>query len=129
MKFSLCNICYNKHKNWKSIERVNDMKETINRIRKFRNDRDWSQFHTPGNLSKAISIEAGELLEEFLWDEENYNKEHVLEELADVMVYCIHMADSLGVDLEEIINSKMDKNEEKYPVEKAKGNSKKYTEL
>jgi hypothetical protein len=48
------------------------MKETINRIRKFRNDRDWSQFHTPGNLSKAISIEAGELLEEFLWDEENY---------------------------------------------------------
>jgi Predicted pyrophosphatase len=129
MKFILCNICYNKNKNWKNIERVNNMKETINRIRKFRNDRDWSQFHTPANLSKAISIEAGELLEEFLWDEENYNKEHVLEELADVMVYCIHMADSLGVDLEEIINSKMDKNEEKYPVEKAKGNSKKYTEL
>ncbi|AQS05519.1 MazG-like family protein [Clostridium beijerinckii] len=129
MKFILCNICYNKHKIWKSIERVNNMKETINRIRKFRNDRDWSQFHTPANLSKAISIEAGELLEEFLWDEENYNKEHVLEELADVMVYCIHMADSLGVDLEEIMNSKMDKNEEKYPVEKAKGNSKKYTEL
>jgi NTP pyrophosphatase (non-canonical NTP hydrolase) len=105
------------------------MKETINRIRKFRTDRDWDQFHTPANLSKAISIEAGELLEEFLWDENNYNKEHVLEELADVMVYCIHMADSLGVDLEEVINSKMDKNEKKYPIEKAKGNSKKYTEL
>ena len=105
------------------------MKETINRIRKFRNDRDWSQFHTPANLSKAISIEAGELLEEFSQDEENYNKEHVLEELANVMVYCIHMADSLGVDLEEIINSKMDNNEKKYPVDKAKGNSKKYTEL
>lgn len=105
------------------------MKNTINRIRKFRNDRDWNKFHTPANLSKAISIEAGELLEEFLWDEDNYDKEHVLEELADVMVYCIQMADSLDVDLEEIINSKMDKNEKKYPVEKARGNSKKYTQL
>ncbi len=99
------------------------MQKTIERIRKFRNDRDWSQFHTPANLSKAISIEAGELLEEFLWDEENYNKEHVCEELADVLVYCVHMADCLGVDIEEIINNKMDKNEKKYPVEKAKGNS------
>lgn len=116
-------------KYWKNVERVGIMKDTIARIRKFRNDRDWSQFHTPANLSKAISIEAGELLEEFLWDEEDYNKEHVLEELADVMVYCIHMADSLGVNLEDIINSKMDKNEKKYPVEKSKGNSKKYTQL
>lgn len=105
------------------------MKDTIKRIRKFRTDRDWDQFHTPANLSKAISIEAAELLENFLWDEENYDKEHVLEELADVMIYCIHMADSLEVDLEDIMNSKMDKNEKKYPVEKAKGNSKKYTEL
>lgn len=105
------------------------MQKTIERIRKFRNDRDWSQFHTPANLSKAISIEAGELLEEFLWDEENYNKEHVCEKLADVLVYCVHMADCIGVDIDEIINSKMDKNEKKYPVEKSKGNSKKYTEL
>lgn len=105
------------------------MNKTIDRIRKFRNDRDWNQFHTPANLSKAISIEAGELLENFLWDDKNYNKEHVLEELADVMVYCVHMADSLGVDIQEIINNKMDKNEKKYPVEKAKGNSKKYNEL
>lgn len=105
------------------------MKKTIERIRKFRNDRDWSQFHTPANLSKAISIEAAELLENFLWDDNNYNKEHVLEELADVMVYCVHMADALNVDMSEIINNKMDKNEKKYPVEKAKGNSKKYTEL
>ena len=105
------------------------MKNTIDRIRKFRNDRDWSQFHTPANLSKAISIESAELLENFLWDDKNYNKEHVLEELADVMVYCIHMADALDVDIAEIINNKMDKNEKKYPVEKAKGNSKKYTEL
>ena len=104
------------------------MNKTIDRIRKFRDDRDWSQFHTPENLSKAISIEAGELLEHFLWDN-NYNKKEVCDELADVMIYCIHMADSLGVDIEKIINSKMDENEKKYPVEKCKGNSKKYNEL
>ena len=105
------------------------MEETLNRIRKFRRDRDWDQFHSPANLSKAISIEAAELLENFLWDNDNYNREQVLEELADVMVYCVHMADALGADIEDTINKKMDKNEKKYPVEKAKGNSKKYTEL
>lgn len=104
------------------------MNTTIDRIRKFRNDRDWAQFHTPENLAKAISIEAGELLEHFLWDN-NYNKKEVCDELADVMIYCIHMADSLGVDIEEIINSKMDENEKKYPVDKCKGSSKKYNEL
>lgn len=104
------------------------MKETIERIRKFRKDRDWDQFHTPENLAKAINIEAGELLEHFLWDN-NFNKDEVCEELADVMTYCIQMADSLGVDIVDIINKKMDKNEKKYPVEKAKGSSKKYTEL
>lgn len=105
------------------------MKETIEKIRKFRSDRDWWQFHSPSNLAKAISIEAAELLEEFLWDNENYNKQNVEEELADVMVYCIHMADALNVSIEEIINKKMNKNEEKYPIDKSKGNSKKYTEL
>lgn len=104
------------------------MKKIVDKIRKFRNDRDWSKFHTPENLSKAISIEAGELLEHFLWDN-NYDKEEVCDELADVMIYCINMADSLGVDIEKIIDRKMNKNEKKYPVEKCKGNSKKYTEL
>ncbi|GFP76129.1 nucleotide pyrophosphohydrolase [Clostridium fungisolvens] len=104
------------------------MNDVIERIRKFRNDRDWSKFHTPENLAKAINIEAGELLEHFLWDN-NYNKEEVCDELADVLVYCLHMADALDVNIEEIINNKMNKNEKKYPVEKAKGNSKKYTEL
>ncbi|MGL4762896.1 MAG: nucleotide pyrophosphohydrolase [Sarcina sp.] len=104
------------------------MKEIRERVRKFRDDREWSQFHTPENLAKAISIEASELLENFLWDN-NFDKEKVNEELADVIIYCMHMADSLGVDIEDIINNKMDKNEKKYPVEKAKGNSKKYTEL
>ena len=104
------------------------MNKTIERIRKFREDRDWSQFHTPANLSKAISVESAELLEHFLWDD-NFDKGEVCDELADVLVYCVHMADCLGVDLEEIINNKMDKNEKKYPVEKAKGTSKKYTEI
>ena len=103
--------------------------ETLDRIRKFREDRDWDQFHSPSNLSKAISIEAAELLEEFLWDNDNYNREHVLEELADVMVYCIQMAQCLNVDLDEIINNKMSKNEAKYPIDKSKGSAKKYTEL
>ena len=105
------------------------MKETMERIKKFRDDRDWQQFHTPSNLAKAISIESGELLEEFLWDNDNFNLQNVKEELADVMIYCIHMDNALDVNIEDIINMKMDKNELKYPVEKAKGKSTKYTEL
>lgn len=105
------------------------MKETMERIKKFRDDRDWKQFHTPSNLAKAISIESGELLEEFLWDNDNFNLQNVKEELADVMIYCIHMANALDVNIEDIINMKMDKNEMKYPIEKAKGKSTKYTEL
>ncbi len=105
------------------------MKETLERIKKFRDDRDWQQFHTPSNLAKAISIESGELLEEFLWDNDNFNLQNVKEELADVMIYCIHMANALDVNIEDIINMKMDKNELKYPVEKSKGKSTKYTEL
>ena len=87
------------------------MKETMERIKKFRDDRDWQQFHTPSNLAKAISIESGELLEEFLWDNDNFNLQNVKEELADVIIYCIHMANALDVNIEDIINMKMDKNE------------------
>ena len=105
------------------------VKQTLERIKKFRDDREWKQFHTPSNLAKAISIESGELLEEFLWDNDNFNLQNVKEELADVMIYCIHMANALDVNIEDIINMKMDKNEMKYPVEKAKGKSTKYTEL
>ena len=104
-------------------------KETIERIRKFSDDRDWNQFHTPANLAKSISIEANELLECFQWDDKNFNREHVKEELADVLVYCRNMMDALELDEDEIVNSKMDKNEAKYPVEKARGNSLKYDEL
>ena len=103
--------------------------DTIDRIRKFTEDRDWSQFHSPANLAKSISIEANELLECFQWDEENYDLEHVKEELADVIVYCQDMLDVLELDVDKIVNEKMASNEEKYPVEKAKGNATKYTEM
>jgi len=104
-------------------------RKTIDRIRKFTSDRDWEQFHTPSNLAKSISIEAGELLECFQWSDTDFDKEHVKEELADVLVYCQNMLDELGLDADEIINEKMDKNEAKYPVEKAKGSAAKYDKL
>ena len=103
--------------------------QTINLIRKFVADRDWSQYHSPANRAKSISIEANELLECFQWSDTDYNLQHVKEELADVLVYCQDMLDALGLDEDEIINMKMDMNEKKYPVEKAKGSNKKYTEL
>ena len=103
--------------------------ETLNRIRKFTADRDWDQFHTPGNLAKSISIEANELLECFQWSDTEYDLEHVKEELADVIVYCQDMLDRLGLDADEIVMSKMAKNEAKYPVEKARGSAAKYDEL
>lgn len=104
------------------------MQQAIKEILEFNQERDWDQFHSPENLAKSISIEAGELLECFQWDSE-YDKEHVCEELADVVNYCILMADRLGVDLQEILLEKLEKNRQKYPVDKAKGNSKKYNEL
>lgn len=103
--------------------------KTIDRIRKFTVDRDWDQFHSPANLAKSIIIEAGELLECFQWSEEAFDIEHVKEELADVLVYCQNMLDKLGLNADEIVNHKMDKNEKKYPVEKAKGNATKYNKL
>lgn len=104
-------------------------KETLERIRKFSSDRDWGQFHSPANLAKSISIEAGELLECFQWDEDHYDLEAVEDEVADVIVYCIDLVDRLGLDLDEVINRKMAKNEAKYPVDKAKGRSDKYDKL
>lgn len=122
--------------------------QTINRIRKFTADRDWDQFHTPANLAKSISIEANELLECFQWSDKDYDLQHVkiinskcvkqkaervfvafTYPLADVMVYCRNLLDKLDLDEDEIINMKMTMNEAKYPVEKAKGINKKYTEL
>ena len=104
-------------------------RQTIERIRKFTVDRDWDQFHSPANLAKSISIEANELLECFQWNDNDFDIEHVKEELADVIVYCQDMLDKLGLDADEIVNAKMTKNEAKYPVEKAKGRADKYTQL
>ena len=103
--------------------------ETIDRIRKFTDDRAWDQFHTPANLAKSISIEAGELLECFQWSDSDFDLDHVKEELADVIVYCQNLLDKLELDPDEIINAKMDKNEAKYPVEKARGSAAKYDQL
>ncbi len=102
--------------------------ETIERIRRFSAERNWEQFHTPANLAKSIAIEAGELLECYQWSEKA-DVGHVSQELADVIVYCRNMLDALGLDEDEIVNAKMDLNERKYPVEKAWGSSKKYTEF
>lgn len=103
--------------------------ETIKRILKFTVDRDWDQFHSPANLAKSISIEANELLECFQWSDTDYDINEVKEELADVIVYCIDMLDKLNLDADEIVNAKMDKNEAKYPVSKAKGKATKYDKL
>ena len=103
--------------------------ETKDRIRKFTEDRDWDKFHSPANLAKSISIEANELLECFQWDEENFDINEVKEELADVLTYCQNLLDKLNLDEDEIINAKMDQNEAKYPVNKSKGKSDKYTKL
>ena len=97
-------------------------------IDEFNKARDWSKFHTPENLAKSISIEAGELLECFQWNNE-YDRQELIEELADVQAYCIILAEKIGVDLEQIVLDKYKKNEKKYPVQKAKGVSTKYTKL
>ena len=102
--------------------------ETIDRIRRFTSDREWEMFHTPENLAKSISIEANELLECYQWSDDA-DLQHVQEELADVIVYCRNMLDALGLDEDEIVNRKMDQNESKYPVDKAKGKSDKYNQL
>jgi len=104
------------------------MKETKDKVIKFTHDRDWDQFHSPENLAKSISIEAGELLECFQWNND-FKREDVIDELADIVNYCILLSDKLNVDLEEIVLNKLKKNEEKYPIEKAKGKSDKYNKL
>jgi Predicted pyrophosphatase len=104
------------------------MEEVIKKIKKFNEDRDWDQFHSPENLAKSISIEAGELLECFQWNSK-FDKEEVCNELADVMNYCILLADKLDVDIKTIILDKLKLSEIKYPVEKAKGISTKYDKL
>jgi len=107
--------------------------ETINQILKFRDDREWKQFHNPKDLAISISLEAAELLEVFQWsgaDTSSDTKiEKIREELADVINYCVLMADACGLDIDEIVQEKIKRNNEKYPVAKAKGKSDKYDKL
>lgn len=102
--------------------------DTITALRSFVTERDWDQFHSPENLAKSIAIEAGELLECFQWGP-NFDQQRVEEELADVVTYCIHLANKLEVDLDEIVMAKLEKTRAKYPVEHSRGSSAKYTEL
>ena len=104
------------------------MEELMDDIIKFQKERDWKKFHTPENLAKSISIESGELLEHFQWGKD-WDVCEVSDELADVLIYSFYMADALDLDIKEIIRNKMEKNAIKYPVDKSKGNSKKYTEF
>lgn len=109
---------------------MNDIKGIIQELIKFRNDRDWEQFHNPKDLALAISIEANELLELFLWkNSEEANVDKVKEELADVLAFAFLLAEKYKLDVEEIVLEKIKKNGEKYPVDKAKGTAKKYDEL
>jgi len=105
------------------------MYELMKEIDNFNKERDWDQFHSPENLAKSISIEAGELLECFQWNGEKYDKEEVCEELADVFNYCFQLAMKLEVNPKEIILKKLEKTRQKYPIEKAKGVSTKYNKL
>ena len=106
------------------------MQEIIDKLIQFRNDRDWKQFHNPKDLALAINVEAGELLEVFLWkNHEDAKVEKVKEELADVFAYAFLLADKYDLDVKEIVLDKIKKNAEKYPIEKAKGTAKKYNEL
>ena len=100
----------------------------IKKIQKFNKERDWEKFHTPENLAKSIAIEAGELLECYQWDDVAMQGE-VDEELADIIIYSILMANSLNVDIEDIILKKLAKNIKKYPVSRAKSTNKKYDKL
>jgi|TARA_B110000114_G_scaffold30717_1_gene31678 NTP pyrophosphatase (non-canonical NTP hydrolase) len=106
------------------------MEEIIERLKKFRDEREWSQFHNTKDLSLALSIEANELLEVFLWKSaDQADIEKVKEELADVFAYAFLLADSYGLDVKEIIFDKIKKNAQKYPIERSKGNARKYNEL
>ncbi len=106
------------------------MNEVIEALKDFRDKRDWKQFHNPKDLSLALSIEASELLETFLWKTADDAKlEKVKEELADVFAYALLIADHYDLDVKEIVLDKIKKNNEKYPIAKAKGNAKKYTDL
>lgn len=109
---------------------MKESEEIREALLKFRNERDWEQFHNPKDSALAINVEAGELLELFLWkNAEDANQDKVREELADIFAFAFLLAEKFRFDVKEIVLDKIQKNAEKYPVEKAKGTAKKYNEL
>ena len=115
---------------------MNELNQIIEQIKQFRDERDWKQFHTHKDMALSVVLEAAELAEHFQWktkeQAEEYAKTHkteIGEEVADVAIYLLEFCDILGVDFIEVIKDKLAKNAAKYPVDKAKGNAKKYTEL
>jgi NTP pyrophosphatase (non-canonical NTP hydrolase) len=112
------------------------MEQLLERIRRFRDERDWMQFHDPKNLAISITIESSELLEHFQWKDDEAVAKHVekhlediSDEIADVAIYLLELADNLGIDLRKAISTKLDKNEKRYPAQKSKGVATKYTDL
>jgi len=109
---------------------MKEIEEITKALIDFRNERDWAQFHNPKDLALAINVEAGELLELFLWKKaEEANKDKVKEELADILAYSFLLAEKYDFDVKDIVMNKIKINGEKYPVDKAKGTAKKYNEL
>ena len=115
---------------------MKEIKEIVEKIKEFRDDRDWMQFHNPKNMAVSIAIEAAELLQEFQWKNEQEVTEHIREhkervqdEIADIAVYIFELAENLEIDLIKAMNAKIEKNKLKYPIDKSKGSAKKYTEL
>jgi len=115
---------------------MSDIKELIEKIRKFRDERDWMQFHNHKDMAISLALEAAEVLEHFQWKSSEQikeyvsnNKEEISEELADVAIYLLELSDNLGVDLKDAVEKKLEKNARKYPVEKAKGKNTKYNRL
>lgn len=109
---------------------MKDLEEVISKLKKFRDERDWAQFHNPKDLALALSIESGELMEQYLWkDAQDADVSKVKEELADVFAYALLLSDKYGFDVKEIILEKIEKNAAKYPIDKAKGTATKYDEL
>ena len=105
------------------------MDKLIERLIKFRDDRNWKQFHTPNNLAKSIAIESSELLVNYQFDDYYFNLDNVKDEIADIMSYCLMLSEHYNFDLEKIMNEKIDKNELKYPIDKAFGKANKYNNL
>lgn len=106
-----------------------ELKDILDKLIRFRDDRNWKQFHSPENLAKSISIEASELLENYQWGSQHANHDNIKEEVSDIFGYLLLLCNELNIDLVEETINKIKKNDEKYPKDKAYGNSKKYTDL